>query len=36
MNKKIGKYGVLLAEISVLVFAISMVFSLIKENTLFL
>ncbi len=33
MNKKIGKYGVLLAEISVLVFAISMVFSLIKENS---
>ena len=33
MNEKIGKYGSLLAGISVLVFAISMVFSLIKENS---
>lgn len=33
MNNKIGKYGSLLAGISVLVFAISMVFSLIKENS---
>ncbi len=33
MNKKIGRYGALLTGISVLVFAISMIFSVIKENS---
>ena len=32
MNRKIGKYGALLTGISVLVFALSMIFSLISEN----
>lgn len=32
MNKKIGKYGALLTEISVLVFSLSMIVSLIKES----
>lgn len=33
MNRKIGKYGALLTGISVLVFALSMIISLIKENS---
>lgn len=33
MNRKIGKYGALLTGISVLVFALSMIFSLITENS---
>ena len=33
MNRKIGKYGALLTGISVLVFALSMIVSLIKENS---
>ena len=33
MNRKLGKYGALLTGISVLVFALSMIFSLIKENS---
>lgn len=33
MNRKIGKSGALLTGISILVFAISMLFSLMKENS---
>lgn len=33
MNKKVGRYGALLTGASVVVFAISMIFSLIKENS---
>ena len=33
MNRKFGKYGALITGISVLVFALSMIVSLIKENS---